>query len=71
MKATLKRLVLGFILGALVAFPLGMNYGRGAPWLTNPFKKQDIASKVKAKAEGLVDKTREVIHDATRKGKGE
>lgn len=66
MKATLKRIFIGFVLGAVVAFPLGMNFGRNAPLLSNPFASRDITDKVKTKADDIIENTREAIHDATR-----
>lgn len=66
MKATLKRIFIGFILGAIIAFPLGMNFGRDAPLFSNPFAAVDIKYSVKAKADDIIENTREAIHDATR-----
>lgn len=62
----LKKFLLGLVVGIVVAFPLGINFGRGAPLLSNPFAKPEIQKKVKAQAETLVEDTKSVIHDATK-----
>lgn len=67
MTARLKTFVLGAFLGALVAFFLGMNYGKGAPLLSNPFAERHLSDKIKDKAEKIADNAREKIHEATRK----
>jgi hypothetical protein len=66
MLAKLKLLFAGLVLGAIIAFPLGMNHGRGAPLLSNPFAKRDLGDTVKEKAEALVEGAREKLHEATR-----
>ncbi len=66
MKSTLKKFLFGFLIGAVLAFPLGMNAGRGTPLLSNPFAQVDVSGKVKAEARNIVDETRGAIHDATR-----
>jgi len=64
--ATMKKIIIGVILGALVAFPLGFNFGRGVPILTNPFtKRSDLPAEVKEKAAEVVESTKAAIHDAT------
>jgi len=62
----LKKFVMGMLVGALIAFPLGMNFGREAPLFSNPFADRGIQQQVKSKAENIIDDTREAIHDATR-----
>lgn len=66
MKSTLKKIIVGVLLGVLLAFPLGVNYGRGAPLLSNPFAQIDVTRSVKSSAVGVLENTREAIHDATR-----
>lgn len=70
MKATIKHFLSGLIIGALLAFPLGINFGRDEPLLSNPLTKRDLQDKVtdnvKEKAKELVDDAKESIHDATR-----
>jgi len=56
----------GLIIGAILAFPLGINYGKGAPLLSNPFAKRDIKSKVKSEAKEILEKTKQSIHEATK-----
>ncbi len=62
----LKKILLGLVVGIVVAFPLGINFGRGAPLLSNPFIKPEIQKKVKAQAESIVEDTKSAIHDATK-----
>lgn len=66
MLARLKVLLIGLFLGTVVAFPLGMNYGRGAPLLSNPFAPRNLGDAVKEKAGALVEGAREKLHEATR-----
>lgn len=66
MKSTLKKVFLGLILGAAIAFPLGMNVGRDAPLLSNPFAQTNLSHKVKVGAENIIEDTKGVIHDATK-----
>lgn len=70
MKATIKHFLAGLIVGAILAFPLGINFGRDEPLLSNPLNQTDLTGKVtenvKEKAGELVDEAKETIHDATR-----
>jgi hypothetical protein len=61
-----KKFLLGLVVGIVVAFPLGINFGRGAALLSNPFVKPEIQKKVKAQAESIVEDTKNAIHDATK-----
>ena len=75
MKKTLKTFFLGLLLGILVAFPLGMNFGRGDPMLSNPFAQRDIKQRVKEgvkeKAGAMVESAKEKLHDATKPAREE
>ena len=63
----MKKFFIGFAVGLIVAFPLGINFGKDAPLLSNPFAaKPDIASQVKERTGELLKDTKEVIHDATK-----
>lgn len=66
MAKNIKLIIFGIIIGGIITFPLGMNYGRGDPLLSNPFKKRDLASRVKEGTRKLMENTKEAIHDATR-----
>jgi hypothetical protein len=66
MAARLKSFVVGLIIGGVVAFLLGMNYGRGAPLLSNPFAKRDISGTIKEKAGEIAEGAREKLHEATK-----
>lgn len=60
----MKKFVIGLIVGALVAFHLGVNFGRHQPLLSYPYS-DDVVEQVKAKADEAVETTKEVIHEAT------
>ncbi len=60
----LKKFVAGLIVGAVVAFHLGINFGRDKPLLSNPYER-DVVQRVKQEAGKAVDQTREAIHQAT------
>lgn len=66
MTTRLKSFVTGLIIGALIAFFLGMNYGRGVPLLSNPFAKRDLAGTLKEKAGEIAEGAREKLHEATK-----
>lgn len=62
----MKKLVMGFVLGVLIAFPLGINFGKDVPLLSNPFAaKPDIPARLKERAGELYKDTKEAIHEAT------
>jgi hypothetical protein len=64
--AKFKSFIVGLLLGSIVAFLLGMNYGRGAPLASNPFAARQITVPVKETTKELVQEAREKIHAATR-----
>jgi gas vesicle protein len=66
MTARFKSFLIGLVIGALVAFFLGMNVGKGAPLLSNPFAKRDLSATIKDEAGRLAEGAREKIHDATK-----
>jgi gas vesicle protein len=45
---TLKTLLLGLIIGALLGFWTGYNKGRGAGLFSNPFKERSVTEKLKS-----------------------
>ncbi len=60
------RFLFGVIIGALAAFVLGYNFGRGVPLLTNPLaKRSEFPAEVKRKANELLESTKAAIHKAT------
>ena len=70
MKTKVKLFVLGIVLGSLAAFPLGVNLGRDAPLLSNPFSqrtlKDQVVERVKSRTSMALEDARETIHDATK-----
>lgn len=63
----MKKFFIGLAIGLLVAFPLGINFGRDVPLLSNPFAaKPDITERVKERTGELLKETKEAIHEATK-----
>ena len=66
----MKKFLIGLAIGLIVAFPLGINFGRDMPLLSNPFAaKPDITERVKERTGELLEETKEAIHEATKPGK--
>lgn len=69
MKSKIKTFIFGLVLGLLIAFPIGINFGRDAPLLSNPFARRDITDKVvetvKEGTEKALEGAKEKIHEAT------
>jgi hypothetical protein len=59
----MKQFLIGLIVGALVAFHLGINFGRHKPLLSNPYAVE--VEQVKERAGQAIESTKEVIHEAT------
>ena len=70
MKAKVKFFLFGIVLGSLAAFPLGVNLGRDAPPLSNPFSQLDLKDQVvermKRSTTTALEDARETIHEATK-----
>ena len=63
----MKKVFFGLVVGAIIAFPLGINFGKDVPLLSNPFSaKPDIPDRVVERTEKVFEETKEAIHDATR-----
>ena len=63
----MKKFFYGLIVGAIIAFPLGINFGKDKPLLSNPLAaKPDIPEKVKERTEEAIQSTKEAIHEATK-----
>ena len=63
----MPKYIKGFILGVIITFPLGINFGKDVPLLSNPFAaKPDIAAKVIERTGSLLDDTKAAIHEATK-----
>lgn len=61
----LSGLIIGLLLGGVLAFAGGYNHGRGAPIFSNPFVKHDPLSRLERQAEELLEETRRRLHEAT------
>lgn len=64
----MKKLLIGLVVGAVIAFHLGINFGRNKPLLSNPYERE-VVEQVKEKAGEAVETTREAIHEATEPAK--
>ncbi|MBI3571879.1 MAG: hypothetical protein HY082_12405 [Gammaproteobacteria bacterium] len=63
----MKKFFIGLAIGLIVAFPLGINFGKDVPLFSNPFAaKPDITDRVKERTGELIKDTKEAIHDATK-----
>ena len=60
----MKKFLIGLIVGVLIAFHLGINFGRHKPLLSNPYS-DDVMQQVKAQAGEAMETTKEAIHEAT------
>jgi len=62
----MKKFLFGFVLGVVIAFPLGINFGKDVPLWSNPFAaKPDISERLKERAGELIKDTKEALHEAT------
>ncbi|MDO8704909.1 MAG: hypothetical protein Q7J84_08190 [Sulfuricaulis sp.] len=63
----MKKFFFGLVVGAVIAFPLGINFGKDVPLLSNPFAaKLDFSDRVKQRTGDLIEDTKEAIHEATK-----
>ena len=63
----MKKYLIGMIIGAIIAFPLGINFGKDVPLWSNPFAaKPDISERVIERAGRTADDVKEAIHEATK-----
>jgi hypothetical protein len=63
----MKKFFIGLVVGLIVAFPLGINFGKDKPLLSNPFAaKPDLTERVKERTGEMLQDTKEAIHDATK-----
>ncbi|MBI3571066.1 MAG: hypothetical protein HY082_08185 [Gammaproteobacteria bacterium] len=63
----MKKFLAGFFIGAILAFPLGINFGKDVPLFSDPFAaKPDIPDKVLERTGELVEDAKGAIHKATK-----
>ncbi len=63
----MKKFLIGFVIGLIIAFPLGINFGKDVPLLSNPFAaKPDLTERVKERTGEMLKETKEAIHEATK-----
>jgi len=53
----MKKFLIGFIVGVLIAFHLGINFGRHKPLWSNPYA-DDVVEQVKESAGQAIESTR-------------
>jgi gas vesicle protein len=81
MKSKTRIFLFGLVVGVIIAFPLGMNVGRDAPLLSNPFAETEVKEKMadrmkesagralettKEGAEKALGDAKEKLHEATK-----
>jgi len=64
-EVCMRKFLTGLIVGALIAFHLGINFGRHKPLWSNPYAADEVVEQVKERAEQALESTKEVIHEAT------
>lgn len=63
----MKKFIMGLMVGMIIAFPLGINFGKDVPLLSNPFAaRPDISKRVVERTEDLVEGAKGAIHEATK-----
>jgi hypothetical protein len=63
----MKKFLLGVVVGIIVAFPIGINFGKDVPLFSNPFAaKPDIPDRMIERAGKTLEDTKEAIHEATK-----
>ena len=60
----MKKILISFVIGAVIAFHLGINFGRNRPLWSNPYEK-DVVARVKEQAGKAMEQTKGAIHQAT------
>ena len=66
-EANVKKFLIGVVVGVIVAFPLGINFGKDVPLWSNPFAaKPDIANRVVERTEKTLEQAKEAVHEATK-----
>jgi hypothetical protein len=59
--------VKGLVIGAIVAFSLGIDFGKDEPLLSNPFAvKADISERIVEESGRLLKETKRAIDEATK-----
>jgi hypothetical protein len=63
---TIKNLIIGFVLGAVIGVLAGINIGKERPLLSNPFADDPVTEKAKAaagKAKEIYEETKRIIKE--------
>ncbi|HEX22834.1 MAG TPA: YtxH domain-containing protein [Chromatiales bacterium] len=58
------KFVWGLILGAVLAFPAGMNIGQGKPLFSNPLESKPLSTKMRDSAKRAMDTARDKAKQA-------
>ncbi len=63
----MKKFLFGVIAGMVIAFPLGINFGKDVPLFSNPFAaKPDIPDRMIERAGKEMEDIKQSIHQATK-----
>jgi len=66
-EVSMKKFFIGMVVGIIVAFPLGINFGKDVPLWSNPLAaKRDIPDRVVERTERTLEQAKEAIHEATK-----
>ncbi len=66
-EVSMKKFFIGLAVGVLIAFPLGINFGKDVPLWSNPFAaKPDITDRVVERTGKTIDQAKEAVHEATK-----
>ena len=62
----MKKAIITMIIGGLIGFALGVNFGRDRPLWSNPFEaKPDFQERVIERAGQTMQDAKDAIHEAT------
>jgi hypothetical protein len=67
MKSKTRIFLFGLVVGVMIAFPLGMNVGRDAPLLSNPFAESNVKEKMAERMKESADRAMETTKEGAEK----
>lgn len=59
----IRRYVVGIIIGGLIGFWVGVNYGKGEPLYSYPFNNDTLTEKAKRKADDILKDTKKTLRE--------
>lgn len=63
----MKKFFWGFVVGAVIAFLLGMNVGKGKPLLSNPFAEKPLTEQAKDLGKNAIEQGKQAAGDLEKK----